>query len=278
MTDHVARDRLEVFREPEGFAYHTPDCAITAEDNCTCDLYERLEAVISASPAPGLPWQTVADAFHDALCDVSHHDSREVYAASQGTTQPCRVKYDRIAATLAPPAALVLREALREAYTLLVSAEPTLIRDAKTGPNPTSLRYKAMLRDKVGEWLDPFRDAFDEQAAILAATPGLPAELRALSEKATPGPWYAPDSYGEVRANAGPDHFLVATIGTPEYERDSDLIAAAVNYVRALAATPDRPAAPDLREADEALTNFEWGRDGVGLRVALAETPGEPHE
>ena len=29
---------------------------------------------------------------------------------------------------------------LREAYTLLVSAEPTLIRDARTGPNETSLR------------------------------------------------------------------------------------------------------------------------------------------
>lgn len=54
-----------------------------------------------------------------------------------------------------------LRETLREAYTLLVSAEPSLIRDARTGPNETSLHYKALLRDRVTAWLEPVRDDFD---------------------------------------------------------------------------------------------------------------------
>jgi hypothetical protein len=55
---------------------------------------------LAATPAAGIDVERVADAFHDALCDVSHHSSREVYAAAQRETQPCRVKYDRIAARL----------------------------------------------------------------------------------------------------------------------------------------------------------------------------------
>jgi hypothetical protein len=55
------------------------------------DLQERLEKQTKAIRA-------IADPFHDALCSVSHHDSREIYAAAQlGETQPCRIKYDRIA-------------------------------------------------------------------------------------------------------------------------------------------------------------------------------------
>lgn len=71
-----------------------------------------------------------------------------------------------------------LAVALREAYTLLVSVEPTLIRDARNGPNPTSLRYKAMLRDRVRVWLDPFRDHFDEGLAALLGerAPAVPPE------------------------------------------------------------------------------------------------------
>jgi len=60
---------------------------------------------------------------------------------------------------------------LRQAYTLLVSAEPTLIRDARTAPNPMSAHYKAVLRDRVKEWLDPIRDNFDGWATALAPAP-----------------------------------------------------------------------------------------------------------
>jgi hypothetical protein len=30
--------------DPRDFGYHLPDCAVTAEDNCTCDLPARLAA------------------------------------------------------------------------------------------------------------------------------------------------------------------------------------------------------------------------------------------
>ena len=56
-----------------------------------------------------------------------------------------------------------LEAALREAYTLLVSAEPTLIR-----PH-VSLRYKAFLRDKVAAWLELYRNNFDAGLDTLAA-------------------------------------------------------------------------------------------------------------
>lgn len=69
---------------------------------------------------------------------------------------------------------------LRQAYTLLVSSEPTLIRDARTAPNETSAYYKAQLVAAVAEWVDQFRDDFDGGLARLAtaATPaaGEPGE------------------------------------------------------------------------------------------------------
>jgi hypothetical protein len=73
-----------------------------------------------------------------------------------------------------------LEAALREAYTLIVSAEPTLIRDARDGPSEVSLHYKAMLRDKVGEWLAPYRDDFDM---------GLRALLRSPQERSGGNPY-----------------------------------------------------------------------------------------
>jgi hypothetical protein len=66
----------------------------------TAQFLHELRNIEAATPAAGIDVERVADAFHDALCDVSHHSSREVYAAAQRETQPCRVKYDRIAARL----------------------------------------------------------------------------------------------------------------------------------------------------------------------------------
>jgi hypothetical protein len=57
--------------------------------------------------------------------------------------------------------AMTLAAELREAYTLLVSAEPTLIRNATTSTNATTAHFKALLRDRVTEWVDRYRDDFD---------------------------------------------------------------------------------------------------------------------
>lgn len=65
----------------------------------------------------------------------------------------------------------LLREALEQAYTLLISAEPTLIRDAERPVNPVSDRLRGLLRDRVAEWLEPYRDHFDAGVAALAAIP-----------------------------------------------------------------------------------------------------------
>jgi hypothetical protein len=59
---------------------------------------------------------------------------------------------------------------LRQAYTLLISAEPTLIRDARTGPSEVSLHYKAVLRDQATTWLDQYRDDFEGGVRHLLAT------------------------------------------------------------------------------------------------------------
>jgi hypothetical protein len=86
--------------------------------------------------------------------------------------------------------------ALRDAYTLLISAEPTLIRDARTGPNEVSLHYKALLRDRVTAWLDPYRDNFDGGLAALAASePPAPEEARPMAARGdiasiVMDPWY----------------------------------------------------------------------------------------
>ena len=63
---------------------------------------------------------------------------------------------------------------LRQAYTLLVSVEPTLHRDAMSAPNGTSAHYKRLLIDKVKEWVDPFREDFDAGLAVLATPPSEP--------------------------------------------------------------------------------------------------------
>ena len=42
---------------------------------------------------------------------------------------------------------------LREAYTLLASAEPALIRGVNQAPNPTSLHYQRLLLGRVREWI-----------------------------------------------------------------------------------------------------------------------------
>jgi hypothetical protein len=47
----------------------------------------------------------------------------------------------------------------REAYTLLCSAEPALIRGVAQAPNPTSRHYQQLLLDKVKQWIQEYRDA-----------------------------------------------------------------------------------------------------------------------
>jgi hypothetical protein len=42
---------------------------------------------------------------------------------------------------------------LRQAYTLLCSAEPALIRGVNQAPNSTSLHYQQLLLDQVREWI-----------------------------------------------------------------------------------------------------------------------------
>jgi hypothetical protein len=42
---------------------------------------------------------------------------------------------------------------LREAYTLLASAEPALIRAVDRAPNPTALHYQRLLLGRVQRWL-----------------------------------------------------------------------------------------------------------------------------
>jgi hypothetical protein len=76
-----------------------------------------------------------------------------------------------------------LREALREAYTLLVSAEPTLIRDARSAPNETSAHYKALLRGRVKEWLDPIREDFDGWIAALSRPAPAPEDVERLADE-----------------------------------------------------------------------------------------------
>ena len=72
-------------------------------------------------------------------------------------------------------AAALLAAELRKAYTLLISAEPTLIRDARRDDlTETQMYYKTLLRDKVAEWLEPYRDDFDEGLDRLAEIPDAP--------------------------------------------------------------------------------------------------------
>jgi hypothetical protein len=49
---------------------------------------------------------------------------------------------------------------LREAYTLLASAEPALIRGVNQAPNPTSLYYQRMLLDRVQRFLAEYQRRF----------------------------------------------------------------------------------------------------------------------
>jgi hypothetical protein len=65
------------------------------------------------------------------------------------------------------------------------------------------------------------------------AAPGLPAELRALSEAATPGPWIRKWGVLTVHAMSGDGVF--------ERQENIDFAVAAVTYVRALAKTPGDP-------------------------------------
>jgi hypothetical protein len=62
---------------------------------------------------------------------------------------------------------------LRAAYTLLVSAEPTLSRDAdRADLTAVQAHFKALLRDKVKAWVDRYRDDFDGGlTALLASEP-----------------------------------------------------------------------------------------------------------
>jgi len=46
---------------------------------------------------------------------------------------------------------------LREAYTLLCSAEPALIRAVRDAPNPTALRLQGVLLSAVREWIAIYR-------------------------------------------------------------------------------------------------------------------------
>jgi hypothetical protein len=93
---------------------------------------------------------------------------------------------------------------LETAYTLLISAEPTLIRDAETGPNEVSLFYKALLRDKVTEWLDPFRDDFkgglDRALEAASGTPEPPAPCPRVD-------WKGDQQCGLHEGHEGPDLF-----------------------------------------------------------------------
>lgn len=50
--------------------------------------------------------------------------------------------------------------ALREAYTLLASAEPALIRSVDRAPNPTALHYQRLLLDRTQRWLTEYRRRF----------------------------------------------------------------------------------------------------------------------
>lgn len=63
---------------------------------------------------------------------------------------------------------LALMIELRAAYTLLVSAEPTLNRDAaRADLTEVQAHFKALLRDRVKTWVDRYRDDFDGGLADL---------------------------------------------------------------------------------------------------------------
>jgi len=50
---------------------------------------------------------------------------------------------------------------LAEAYTLLCSAEPALIRAVRDAPNPDALRLNQLLLDKVREWIGVYREILE---------------------------------------------------------------------------------------------------------------------
>jgi hypothetical protein len=121
--------------------------------------------------------------------------------------------------------------------------------------------------------------------------PGLPDELRALSEAATPGPWQwldgedegdeLQDGHGEMVATSFRENLVFD--GKP-LNRDGSFAAAAVNYVRALAETVapglDVERLAHVLEAEWDKPEPDWPSKAAAIAreyAALADTPdGKP--
>lgn len=103
-------------------------------------------------------------------------------------------------------------------------------------------------------------------------------DLRALSDKAKPGPWYVYHPYREdegesvisTKPKDDPDEYAGRIMNNGDfaascatlYDEDAEFIAAAVNYVRALLAEPINTRLKDLLQRfylEDKLTDDERG-------------------
>jgi hypothetical protein len=141
------------------------------------------------------PAAILSETLHDDLCTVSHHDRPEVYAAAmRGERQPCRARFDRIAARVLAALGGSLPEPT-PSRGVLTAALDVFNRISKTEPRRPAHRGMVTSHE-VDETHSPengcdicFARTFVIDAIRLAATPesdgpGLDAErltaLRAI--------------------------------------------------------------------------------------------------
>jgi hypothetical protein len=265
MTTPEARDRLNFSAIHTDLVLswgHLPSCGTGAEFpwECTCDYAGRLarmEAVVATAEATGVrpPGADVLLNEQTAAGDV-----RKSHAANEWDhCITCRSPWPCDAEMLAE---LVMTRAILEAASGTPEPPACSVCGIPIAEHPNNdlcaARSECNLATGVHRGTCPLcvgeaetGDEFEEEPASPPATPGLPAELRALSEAATPGPWEAREQQRGEGARAFGVWLINAYVHQSGYpgaelygvraDVDAALIVAAVNYVRAQTETPGEP-------------------------------------